>query len=184
MTILTVKLTPKTWIRAPLATKEQVKRYIDKGWLPKEAESLDRAFPRTSEGKAYIPKAWLEAALVRAASILGLEREVARSKWRIVEEANGLTLPKDYIEIDDQPLRYSRAIVGSPRQTVENFEYIDGTYTLSFKVEVEESEAPKFLQLLAVAGEIGLMSKTGKGYGKFRCEVKIEEKEERRRRKT
>jgi hypothetical protein len=181
MTILTVKLTPKTWIRAPLTSKEQVKRYIDRGWLPKEAENLDRAFPRTNEGKAYIPKAWLEASLARAASILGLEKGFARGGWRIVEEADGLTLPRDYVEIDDQPLRYSRAIVGAPKQTVECFEYIDGTYSLSFKVEVEDSEAARFIQLLAVAGEIGLMSRTGKGYGKFKCEVKIEEKEERRR---
>jgi len=183
MTILTVKLTPKTWIRAPLVAKEQVKRYIQKGWLAKEAESLDRAFPRTNEGKPYIPKAWLEASLARAATLLGLEKSYARTCWRIVEEKDGLLLPKDYIEIDEAPLRYNRAIVGTPKQTVECFEYIDGTYTLEFKIEVDSSEVPKFIQLLAVAGEIGLMSKTGKGYGKFTAEIKVEEREAKRRAK-
>jgi hypothetical protein len=181
MTILTVRLTPKTWIRAPLTSKEQINRYIQKGWLPKEAETLDRAFPRTNEGKPYIPKAWLEAALARAATLLGLEKSYARTCWRIVEETNSLILPKDYIEIDEAPLRYSRAIVGTPKQTVECFEYLDGTYTLEFKIEVDSSEVPKFIQLLAVAGEVGLMSKTGKGYGKFKCEVKVEERETKRR---
>jgi hypothetical protein len=179
--VFLVKLTPKTWIRAPLTSKEQVNRYIQKGWLPKEAEALDRAFPRTDEGKAYIPKAWIEAAMTRAAEALRFEKELVRRGWRIIEKTSGL--PKNYVEIDEPPLRYSRAIAGAPKQTVETFEYIDGTYTLSFHIEVEDTQAPKLLQILAAAGEIGLMSRTGKGYGKFKCEVEVEEEKEEKRKK-
>jgi CRISPR/Cas system CSM-associated protein Csm3 (group 7 of RAMP superfamily) len=177
MTILEVKLTPKTWIKAPLAMKEQVKRYLAKGWIPRDYESLDRVFPRTSDGKPFIPKIWFEAAMVRAAKILGVDTRFARDGWRIVEKIGEKYLPVNYVEIPEQPLVYMRTIAGV-KQSMEVFEYIDGTFTLPFHVEIDEKDLDKFMATLKVAGELGMMSMTKKGYGKFTCEVGILSEEE------
>ena len=172
MTILQVKLTPRTWIKAPIATKEQVRRYIAKGWISKEVESLDRAFPRTESGKPFIPKIWLEAAMVKAAKQLGVDSKFAREGWHIVKKVGDKWLDIDYIELEEQPLIYSRTI-GGVKPSMEVFEYIDGTFTVTFHVEVEEVNLQKFMQVLALAGELGMMSMTRKGFGKFKCEVGI-----------
>ncbi|MCR6693051.1 MAG: hypothetical protein MRT15_11710 [archaeon YNP-LCB-003-016] len=184
MTILQIRLTPKTWIRAPLAMKEQVRRYLAKGWVPSDYESLDRVFPRTSDGKPFIPKIWFEAAMVRAARHLGIDTRFARDGWRIVRKVGEKYFPVNYVEIPERPLVYMRTIAGV-KQSLEVFEYIDGTFTLQFEVEVDEKDLDKFMALLKVAGELGMMSMTKKGYGKFTCEVGIlSEEEPSKKRKT
>jgi hypothetical protein len=176
MVILEVKITPKTWVRAPVATKEQVKRYVQKGWISQEDEGIDRVFPRTNEGKPFIPKIWLEACMVRASKMLGINTKFSRTGWRIVKKVGTLYIPTGYIEIPETPLKYSRAILGEERPTKEVFEFIDGTYTLTFLVETDEPT--KFIDVLGLAGEVGIMSITGKGYGKFTAEVRVLEEEE------
>jgi hypothetical protein len=117
----------------------------------------------------------------RAAEMLGYDPSVGRKIWRIVKVVNDTTIPCDYIEIDEKPLVYSRAVIG--KSTTETFEYIDGTYTLTFIVETDEPQI--FLQILGVAGEIGILGRTSKGYGKFTVQVKIlerKEKEEKQKR--
>jgi CRISPR/Cas system CMR-associated protein Cmr1 (group 7 of RAMP superfamily) len=91
----------------------------------------------------------------------------------------------DYIELEEQPLIYSRTI-GGVKPSMEVFEYIDGTFTVTFHVEVEEVNLQKFMQVLALAGELGMMSMTRKGFGKFKCEVGIlpEEAEHSKKRKA
>ncbi len=173
--IIEVKLIPVTWIRAPLVTEQQLKRYIAKGWIKYEKpEAVDRAFPRTNEGRPFIPKIWLEAPLIRASKILGINTKVARS-WEIVKKIGDKYIPVNYIEIKEDPLIYSRTILTSEKQTMEVFEYIDGTYELKFFVSIEDRYIQDFFKLLAVAGEIGMMSQTKRGYGKFKCEVRVEE---------
>jgi hypothetical protein len=178
MAVLKVRLTPLTWIRAPIASKEQVKRYILKGWLPPEAESLDRAFPRAKDGKIFIMKLWLEAPMVRAAKILNIDTSFVRKGWRIVKKIGTRYIPVDYIEIPAQSLSYPRAIITGNKQTVESFEYLDSTTTLEFLVEVKDEDVQKFMSILAVSGGIGLMSGTAKGYGKFTAEIESEIEEE------
>jgi len=190
MAIIKVYLTPVTWIKAPLVFKDQLKRYIQKGWINyKEPDKIDRAFPRTNEGKAYIPKLWLESALVRASRILNIETRIAR-EWEIVKKVGELYIPVNYIEIPEQPLVYARTILTSQKQTLEVFEYIDGTFTLEFIVKISDGDLQKFLQLLSIGGELGIMSATKRGYGKFKCEIRdieeeiLKEELERKRRKT
>jgi hypothetical protein len=172
MVIIQVKLIPKTWIRAPKMSKEQIERYIARGWISKEDESLDRAFPRTGDGKAFIPKSWIEASMVKACKMLGIDTKVAREGWHIVKKVGDRWLDVDYIEVDEKPLVYSRVISGQ-KQTLEVFEYLDGTFTITFHVEVKDEDLKKFMEVMALAGEVGMMSRTGKGYGKFKCEFVI-----------
>lgn len=44
-----VTIVPETWIIAPIVTREQVRRWIAKGWMTEEDIHLDRAFPRLAE---------------------------------------------------------------------------------------------------------------------------------------
>mgnify|MGYP000504069756 CR=1 FL=1 len=160
-----VKIIPLTWIIAPLVNREQLERWHKAGFIDDEGLHLDRAFPRDSNGKPIIFRIWLRGAMNRA---LEKMKKADRSvlDFRIVDEKG---LPIDYITINDKPLRYRRFINVGKKQTTEFFEYVDGTYTLSFLVETPKPK--EFLEVLSIAGEIGLMSRTKHGFGKFKVEV-------------
>ena len=160
--IIEVTLIPETWILSPKCTEEQLKRYYKKGWIDKEGLHLDRCFPRDAYGNPILFKLWLLAPMKRALRKLGYSKEVL--KFSIVDENNN---PVEYIKIPEKPLRYRRAILnkeGLPEST-ESFEYVDSTYELKFRVLTPYPR--EFCEVLALAGRIGLMSSTRKGFGKF-----------------
>jgi len=102
----------------------------------------------------------------QACDILGLDRKYV--DFTIVEG----DIPVEYIVIPDKPLKYRRVIRGA-RQTTETFEYIDGTYELKFTVRTRYPR--EFAKIISVAGKIGLMSRTSKGYGKFRVTLRFKQ---------
>ena len=158
-TRIEVRLVPETWIIAPVMPKDQLLRYAEKGWLDREvAEHLDRAFPRNSEGKPIIFKIWLEAPMKRALRKLGYTKKVL--DFHIVQGE----VPVEYVVIPDKPLIYRRVIL-TDKPSTEMFEYIDSTYEIKFTVL---TEYPKmFMDTLALAGRIGIMARSHKGFGKF-----------------
>ncbi len=168
MVKLLVEMVPETWIIAPLSTKEQLERYHRRGWIDEEGMHLDRAFPRNSDGKPIIFKMWLRACLRRAIEKLGMDRKIL--EFSIIDEQG---IPVEYIIIPEKPLRYRRPIIAR-KEASEYFEYIDGTYTLTFIVETKYPK--EFIQALAVAGKIGIMARSKKGYGKFKIRIKPIEK--------
>ena len=161
---LKIKLVPETWILAPVVTREQLERYVQKGWLDEEAIHLDRAFPRNSRGDPIIFRMWLRSPLNQVVNKYGYDRDLL--DFRIVDDNN---IEINYVTINDQPLRYRRSIKMKDKLTTEYFEYIDGTYELIFNVTT--SKPKEFIEALTLAGRIGLLSRTKYGYGKFAIEV-------------
>jgi len=177
---LEITIVPLTWIIAPLVTKEQLKRWHDKKWIDDDGLHLDRAFPRDCEGNAILFRFWLESPMVKVARTFKdpeKYHKVAR-EWEIIDEHG---FPVNYVKIG-KPLRYRRVILAENKRTTEFFEYIDGTYYLTFKVRTKWPK--EFVELLASAGRIGIMARTKHGYGKFYVivgrpkEVKEEKEEE------
>lgn len=162
-----VTLIPETWIIAPIMPKSQLLRYAEKGWLDREvAEHLDRAFPRNANGEPIIFKMWLEAPLKRAISRLGYDRSVM--DFDIIDEKG---IPVEYVVIPDKPLIYRRVIL-TERPSTELFEYIDSTFEINFTVTTPHPK--KWMEAFSVAGRIGLMSRTRKGFGKFRVKYEVD----------
>jgi len=167
--VLEVVLVPETWIIAPAATREQLRRYAERGWISAEdAEHLDRAFPRDAEGRPVILKHWLLAPMKRAAQLLGLPRHAL--EFSIVDERG---LPVEYVVVPGQPLRYRRIVLLPDRKSTEYFEYIDSTFELRFRVRTRYPR--EFAEALAAAGRIGLMARTGRGFGKFRVRIQLQQ---------
>jgi len=164
--IIEVTLIPETWIIAPLVTEQQLRRWYEKGWINDEDLHLDRAFPRSADGRPIIFKLWLLAPMKRACDKLGYSRSVLN--FSIIDDHG---FPVEYVEIPDQPLKYRRVILG-PKQSTEYFEYIDSTYELKFRVKTRYPK--EFCEILNAAGRIGLMARSGKGFGKFRVSFKVE----------
>lgn len=164
-----VTLIPETWIIAPIVMEEQVKRWIEKGWVPEDYVHVDRAFPRNHEGKPILFKLWLEAPLRRACQMRDKNTKIARN-WHIVDE-NGRYV--EYIVIPEKPLLYKRAILNERRPSMEVFEYIDSTYTIEFTAVVPNEIAKEWAECLAVSGSIGMLSRTSKGYGKYTVSLKV-----------
>jgi len=165
--LVEVTLIPETWIIAPIVTEEQLRRWYQKGWISEEDLHLDRAFPRNADGKPVIFKLWLLSPMKKACDKLGYPRDVVR--FSIIED----NIPVEYIVIPDKPLKYRRVIL-TERPSTETFEYIDSTYELKFTAE---TMFPKeFVEVLTVAGKIGLMGRTKVGFGKFRARFKVAEK--------
>jgi len=177
--IIEVTLIPETWIIAPLVTEQQLRRWYEKGWINDEDLHLDRsagwlthphspgrAFPRSADGRPIIFKLWLLAPMKRACDKLGYSRSVLG--FSIIDDHG---FPVEYVEIPDQPLKYRRVILG-PKQSTEYFEYIDSTYELKFRVKTRYPK--EFCEILNAAGRIGLMARSGKGFGKFRVSFKVE----------
>lgn len=165
--VVRVTLVPETPIIAPVVTREQVERWINKGWVPEDYIHVDRAFPRNSEGKPIIFKHWIEAPMKEACRLLGHPTSVARD-WDIVDDSG---VPVGYVVIPEQPLVYKRAILGEKR-SLEVYEYIDGTYVLEFNAKIG-ANVKQWAEALLLAGRIGMMSRTRKGYGKFRATLGI-----------
>ena len=164
--VIKVTIVPETWVIAPVATEEQLKGYAEKGWISREdAEHLDRAWPRNSEGRPFIFKAWIAAVVKKGADLLGIPRE--RVRFTIVDE-NGM--PVDHVVIQRPPLKYRRAILGPVRST-EYFEYLDSTYEITFRA-VAENPAD-FVRALTAGGKLGFMSRSSQGYGRFRVKVEL-----------
>jgi len=165
-TVLEIEITPKTWIIAPIVEEEQLKAWREKGWIDDEKLHLDRAFPRDSDGKPFIPKSWLKAPLTRVVKKYNLPKQKVLD-FDIVDDEGYII---NYITIPREPMAYRRHI-GGERPSTEYFEYIDGTYTLSFKVVTKHPK--ELIQALIIAGkEVGLMSRTKWGYGRFKVSVK------------
>ena len=165
--VVKVTLVPETPIIAPVVTREQVERWIKRGWVPEDYVHVDRAFPRNSEGRPIMFKHWFEAPMKDACEVLGYPARVARD-WDIVDE-NGL--PVGYVVIPEKPLVYKRAILAETR-SLEVYEYIDGTYTLEFYAKVN-TNVQQWAEALILAGKIGMMSRTRRGYGKFRVQLGV-----------
>ncbi len=164
---INVTLIPETWIIAPVMPKAQLLRYAEKKWIDAElAKHLDRAFPRNSDGKPIIFKMWLEAPLKRAIKRLGLDKDVLN--FDIIDEKG---IPVEYVVIPDKPLIYRRVIL-TERPTTELFEYIDSTFEIKFTVTTPYPK--KWMEAFNVAGRIGLMSRTRKGFGKFRVKYGVD----------
>ena len=168
--VLTVTITPETWIIAPLVTKEQLERWREVGWIDDEGLHLDRAFPRSSQGLPIIFRKWLRAPMIKACRQLAdvdFERcrEVVNT-FSIIDDSGS---PVEHVVIPRPPLRYRRYVL--PGKT-EFFEYVDSTTKLTFRVVTKDPKL--FVQVLALAGKIGLMSKTSYGYGKFSVSVKVD----------
>ena len=163
--VLNLRLVPETWIIAPIVTKEQLNRYIAKGWLTDDdAAHLDRAFPRNSRGEPIIFRMWLRSPLNQVVNKHNFDRNLL--DFRILDDKG---IEVNYVVINDQPLRYRRNIEVKGKKTTEYFEYIDGTYELNFKVKVNNPK--EFVEAFALAGRVGLLSRTKHGYGKFNIEI-------------
>ena len=163
---ISVEIIPVTWIIAPIVEEEQLRAWKEKGWIDEEKIHLDRAFPRDSDGRPFIPKSWLKAPLTRVVKKYNLPKQKILN-FDIVDD-EGYVI--NYITIPREPLAYRRHI-GGEKPSTEYFEYIDGTYTLSFKVVTKHPK--EFIQALIIAGkEVGLMSRTKWGYGRFKVSVK------------
>jgi len=163
--VVEVELVPDTWIIAPLAPKEFVSRWGLN-------EHLDRAFPRNSEGKPFLTKLWIEAPMRRYCEQRGIGREVAR-KWWIVDDEG---VPVNHVVVDGEPSVYSRVILAG-EQTVECFEYLDAKHRIRFKALVPVESVKQWIEALVGAGKIGMMSRTQKGYGRFKVRVKVTDRE-------
>ena len=163
---ISVEIIPVTWIIAPIVEEEQLRAWKEKGWIDEEKIHLDRAFPRDFEGRPFIPKSWLKAPLTRVVKKYNLPKQKVLD-FDIIDD-EGYVI--NYITIPREPLAYRRHI-GGEKPSTEYFEYIDGTYTLSFKVVTKHPK--EFIQALIIAGkEVGLMSRTKWGYGRFKVSVK------------
>jgi len=174
MEAVCIKMVPVTWIIAPLATKEQVERYVKKGWLDEEGRHLHRVFPRDNNGKPFIFKMVLRSAVNQVVQELKLNRELVN--FQILDDKDNAI---DYVVIPETPLRYRRCIRSKEEtRTTESFEYIDGTFELYFKVKTVNSK--EFVEALVLAGKKGIFSRTKHGYGKFTIEVVPGVKEERK----
>ena len=168
-TLIEVTITPITWIVAPHLSEEQLMRYAERGWIDVElAKHLDRAFPRDYRGQPIIFKHWLESPIVRACVKLGYEKRIGRN-WEIIDDKG---FPINYVVIPEKPLVYRRAVL-TERSTMEVFEYIDSTYTLKFLAKVPTANAKKWCEAINYSGRIGLLSRTKKGFGKYKVELKI-----------
>lgn len=165
--LLVVNIIPETQIIAPLMPKEQIKRYIQKGWMDEDAINLNRAFWRNSQGKPIIFKKWLDSPirkLYREKPDLFKIPKNELLSYVIVDDEG---FPVNYIVLDEQPLRYRRPIIG--KGIAEYYEYIDSTYTLKAKIL---TKYPKDLAVaLNMAGRIGMNKGTSQGYGKFRVVI-------------
>jgi len=163
---ITVEITPITWIIAPIVEEEQLEAWREKEWIDDEKLHLDRAFPRDCDGKPFIPKSWIKAVLTRVVKKYNLHKQKVLD-FDIVDDDGYVT---NYITIPRTPLAYRRHI-GGEKPSTEYFEYIDGTYTLEFKVRTPYPK--EFIEALTIAGkEIGLMSRSKWGYGRFKVVVK------------
>ena len=169
--LIKITVVPETWIIAPLMPKEQIERYVSKGWIDSDVgQHLDRCWPRNVDGRPVIFKLWLLQVLKRAARRLGIARD--KLEFDIIDEDG---VPVQYIVIPDKPLVYKRKV----NNAVEVFEYIDSTFTLKFTVLTRYPK--EFIECLKLAGKIGLMARTKHGYGKFRIiDVKAAPYTERR----
>jgi len=162
---IVLKIVPETWIIAPVVTREQVERYVKMGWLEEEDLHLDRAFPRDSNGDAFIFRMWFRAPLNKVVKRYS-EFDESVLNFRIVDE-NGWEV--DFVKIPEKPLKYRRGIVTNGKHTTEYFEYIDGTFELTMRVKVKSPTT--FVKAMSLAGRIGLLSRTKYGYGKFRVKT-------------
>lgn len=162
--VVKLKLVPETWIIAPIMTREQLERWYQKGWITDDDLHLDRAFPRNSDGNPIIFRMWVRSPLNKVVTSYNLDRKLL--DFRILDDNNHET---NYILIPDKPLKYRRSIQTN-KPTTEYFEYIDGTYELNITVK---THSPKdFVSALVLAGkEIGMLSRTKYGYGKFSVSV-------------
>ena len=177
---LKIILTPMTKIIGPeKASKESVKRWIERGWIRKEFEEeyehIDRVFPRDYEGYPYITKEQFAAPIRRVCKKRGIDSREIIEKFDIVDEDN---FPVNYIRIPEYPLVASRAILdidsGKP-ETLETYEYIDSTFKIPILIETTMNPL-EFSAILAEAGKrYGLFGKTKKGYGLFVIEVLADE---------
>jgi len=164
--VLEIEIRPVTWIIAPLVEEEQLKAWREKGWIDEEKLHLDRAFPRDCDGKPFIPKSWIKAVLTRVIQKYNLQRQKVMS-FNIVDDEGYIV---NYITIPKRPLTYRRHI-GGEKPSTEYFEYLDGTFILKFKVVTRH---PKdFIEALIIGGkDVGLLSRTKWGYGRFKVLVK------------
>jgi len=168
--ILTVVLTPETWVIAPLVTREQLERWREVGWIDEEGLHLDRAFPRNSQGLPVIFRKWLRAPMIKACRQLAdVDFERCREVVNTFSIADESGVPVEYVVIPRPPLRYRRHI--APGKS-EFFEYLDSTTKLTFRAVTRDPKL--FVQVLALAGKVGLLGKTSYGYGKFSVSVKVE----------
>jgi len=164
-----VTLTPETWIIAPLMSREQIMRWTVKGWIePSIAKHLDRAFPRDSKGRAIMFKHWIESPIVKALKYLRENTRIGRN-WQILDESG---FPINYVVIPGRPLVYRRVIFAENIQTMEVFEYIDGTFKINFVAQVPMKNYSRWERAFILAGRIGLMGRGGKGYGRFTVTLK------------
>jgi len=164
--VLEVELTPVTWVIAPIVEEQQLRAWFEMGWIDEEKLHLDRAFPRDADGKPFIPKSWLKAPMTRVVKKYDLSKKKVLS-FDILDEEDYVA---NYITIPREPLTYRRH-VGGDKPTTEYFEYIDGTYRLTFRVATTYPK--EFVQTLTIAGkEVGMMSRTKWGYGRFKVTVK------------
>ena len=155
-----VVIVPETWIIAPRIPEGYAERW---GLDP----HLDRAFPRSNEGKIVFYKIWLEAPMTRAAREMGMDPQIARN-WEILDEY-GNTI--NFATVQGSPMKYSRYISKSTdgKSTLENFEFLDATNEIKMTVRVYD--VALFTKLLALAGRVGVLSRTNKGYGRFIVKV-------------
>lgn len=174
--IVNVKLVPETWIIAPSVSKEQMQRYVDCGWFSQENIHIDRAFPRNHEGVPLIFRIWLRSPMNSVVTENGYDRNIL--DFQIVDEEGN---PINYVKVvkwdegqqdwvPDNPQIYRRSI--SSGKTTETFEYIDGTYSIEFKIKT--SKPKELIEVLYHAGKTGLLSRTKHGYGKFVVECSVE----------
>ena len=165
MDVVKVNLVPETWIIAPVVTKEQLERWYSKGWIDDEGLHLDRAFPRNSDGEPMIFRMWLRSPVNKVVEKHNLDRKLL--DFRIIDDDSYET---NYIVIPDKPLKYRRSIKTGNKTTTEYFEYIDGTFELEFSVKTHDVK--NLISSLMLAGkEVGLLSRTKHGYGKFSIKV-------------
>lgn len=174
---LEVHLIPVTKIIGPeLASKEVVKRWIEKGWIreefKEEYEHIDRVFPRDYKGRPYITKEQFSAPLRRLCKDKGISSTELISSFDIVDENK---FEVNYIPIPEYPLVQSRAILSIEKnepKSLETYEYIDSTFRIPIVIKTSW-KAAEFAALLAEAGmKYGLFGKTKKGYGRFIIEVR------------
>lgn len=165
MDIVKLKLVPETWIIAPIVTQDQLSRWHEKGWIDDEDMHLDRAFPRNNNGSPIIFRMWLRSPLNKIVRSRNLDEKLL--DFRILDTNGHET---NYIVIPDKPLKYRRSIQSKNKATTEYFEYIDGTYELDFAIKTHNPK--ELVSALALAGkEVGLLSRTKHGYGKFTISI-------------
>jgi hypothetical protein len=172
VSLIRVTIVPETWILAPLVTKDQLKRWREFGWIDDEGLHLDRAFPRNSQGLPIIFKRWLRAPMIRACYELAESKKLDFEKCRDIVNNFSIVddrgIPTEYVVIPKPPLRYRRYI--APGKS-EFFEYIDSTTHITFNIVTKDPKT--FLDILGLAGQIGLMGRTKHGFGKFTVRVEV-----------